>query len=246
MTDRAVRIDLATDAIVNIDLQPTFMPGGGLPVAGGDEIIPLVQRLNLLFPPRQRYATLDKHPRGHISLASSYKGLAPYSQLTAAEVASWTAADNRFAAGAHFRLPDLQSYLAQVKTQTLWPDHGLIGTPESELHPDLVRRDYRFVLIKGTNPRCDSYSGLRDNLRHPTGLGELLHVDGVKRIFLTGLALDFCVGFTALDARDYGFEVFVIEDATRAVALPGTVEAMRAAFLKAGVRLIQSEDLIAF
>ena len=246
MTDHAILIDPATDALVNVDVQPTFMPGGGLPVARGDEIVPLVQRINLLFPDRRRYMTLDKHPIGHISLASSYAGLAPYAQLAADEVARWTEADNRLAARARFGLADLQDYLSKVRVQTLWPDHGIFGTAEANLHPGLAGRNCRIVLLKGTDPRCDSYSGLRDNLKRPTGLGELLQEDGATRLFLTGLALDFCVGFTALDARDYGFEVFVVEDATRSVALPGTVEAMKEAFAKAGVKLVQSEDLVAF
>ena len=233
-----------TDAVINVDVQPTFMPGGGLPVAGGDEIVSLVKRLSLLFPAERRYFTLDKHPIGHISLASSYNGLAPYTVLTPETVADWKQAE-KLSVSAKFRLDELRAYLSQVGTQTLWPDHGLFGTEEALLHPELRGLSARIILVKGADPRCDSYSGLRDNLRQPTGLGELLLRDGVKRVFLTGLALDFCVGFTAIDARNEGLEVLVIEDATRAVALPGTVEKMLAGFAVAGVRLVESEDLIA-
>jgi len=244
MSDRAILIDPATDAVINVDVQPTFMPGGGLPVASGDEIIPVVQRVNLIIPAERRYFTLDKHPVGHISLASSYNGLRPYARLDAAAVAGWTDADDRLAVCARFRLDELKDYLARVGSQTLWPDHGIFGTAEAMLHPDIRGLPGRIVIVKGSDPRCDSYSGLRDNLRRLTGLDQLLREDGVKRLFLTGLALDFCVGFTALDARELGFEAFVVQDATRAVALPGTVEKMLADFAVAGVRLVESEDLV--
>jgi len=245
MTGSAILIDPTTDAVVNVDVQETFMPGGGLPVPGGDQIIPLVQRVNLLFPAHRRYFTLDKHPGGHISLASSYVGLPPGIKLTTQEVEKWTEANIRIAPHARFNLAQLQAYLQAVKFQILWPDHGIIGTTESCLHPALDDLPCRIVQIKGTDPCCDSYSALRDNLGRPTGLDNLLTQHDAQRLFLTGLAFDFCVGFTALDAVKEGFEVFVIEDATRSVALPGTVEKMRADLQAAGVKIIQSEHLIA-
>lgn len=246
MTDRTVLIDPAADAVVNVDVQPTFMPGGGLPVTDGDKIIPVVQLVNLVFPPHRRYFTLDKHPRGHISLASSYVGLAPGTKLTFAEAMAWTSADHKIAPHAGFSLSELQGYLglAQGQFQILWPDHGVIGTAESGLHPELDGLPCRTVLLKGTDPCCDSYSGLRDNLGRSTGLIERLKADGVRRLFLTGLAFDFCVGWTALDAIKEGFEAVIIEDATRSVALPGTVENMRADLMVAGVRIVRSEDLV--
>jgi len=244
MTNQAVLIDPATDAVVNVDVQPTFMPGGGLPVADGHLIIPVVQRVTLLFPAHRRYFTLDKHPAGHISLASSYDGLAPGTKLTFEEAMKWTVDDHKIAPHARFTLAELQGYLGFVHFQILWPDHGIFGAAESRLHPDLDDAPCRIVLVKGSDPCCDSYSGLSDNLGRPTGLGQLLREDGVKRLFLTGLAFDFCVGFTALDAAKEGFEVFLVEDATRPVALPGTVEKMRADLAAAGVRVIQSEDLV--
>jgi nicotinamidase/pyrazinamidase len=245
MIGSAILIDPTTDAVVNVDVQETFMPGGGLPVAGGDQIIPVVQRVNLLFPTLRRYFTLDKHPKGHISLASSYVGLAPGTKLTVTEVEKWTEADNRIAPQAHFDLAYLKVYLRRVGFQIIWPDHGIIGTAESRLHPALDDSPCRVVMVKGTDPFCDSYSGLRDNLGRPTGLAAQLRLDGVRRLFLTGLAFDFCVGWTALDAVKEGFEVFVIEDATRSVALPGMAEKMLADLQDAGVRVVQSEDLVA-
>lgn len=245
MTGSAILIDPATDAVVNVDVQKTFMPGGGLPVADGHLIIPVVQRVNLLFPAERRYFTLDKHPKGHISLASSYAGLAPGTKLTADEVLAWTEADNKIAPHARFSLSQLQGYVAMVGFQILWPDHGLYDAQESRLHPDLDDAPCRIVLVKGTDPCCDSYSGLRDNLGRPTGLGDLLRQDGVRRLFLTGLAFDFCVGWTALDAAKEGFEVVVIKDATKPVGLPGTVEKMSADLAAVGVRVVLAEDLIA-
>ncbi len=243
MTNQPGLIDPQTDAVVNIDVQPTFMPGGGLPVADGDAIIPVVQLVTRLFPFERRYFTLDKHPAGHISLASSYVGLAPGTKLTFEEAMKWTADDHKIAPHAKFTLAQLQGYLGFVRFQILWPDHASIGTRESRVHPDLADEPCRIAITKGTDPCCDSYSGLRDNLGRPTGLGDLLKRDGVKRLFLTGLAFDFCVGWTALDAVKEGFEVFLVEDATRSVALPGTVEKRYADLLVAGVRIVRSVDL---
>ena len=245
MAGKTVLIDPETDAVVNVDVQKTFMPGGGLPVADGDGIIPVVRLVNLIFPAHRRYFPLDKHPPGHVSLASSYVGLPPGSQLTLAEAMTWTADSHKLAPHARFTLSELQGYLGMVngQFQILWPDHGVIGTAESDLHPDLAGMPCRTVLLKGTDPRCDSYSGLSDNLSRTTGLGERLKFDGIRRLFLTGLAFDFCVGWTALDAVKQGFEVFIIEDATRSVALPGTVEKMRADLAAAGVHIVLSEDL---
>jgi nicotinamidase/pyrazinamidase len=244
MAGSAILIHPMTDAVVNVDVQKTFMPGGGLPVTDGHLIIPVVQRVNLLFPPGRRYFTLDKHPKGHISLASSYVGLAPGTKLTAEEVERWTDTDDRIAPQARFNLHHLRAYLSVVGFQVLWPDHGIIGAEESRLHPDLDDSPCRIVLVKGTDPRCDSYSALRDNLGRPTGLGDLLKQDGVSRLFLTGLAFDFCVGWTALDAVKEGFEAVIVKDATRPVGLPGTVEKMCADLAAAGVRVVQSEDLV--
>jgi nicotinamidase/pyrazinamidase len=135
--------------------------------------------------------------------------------------------------------------------QTLWPDHGIAGTAEAELHPDLVTTGLDLILRKGTNPAIDSYSAFRENDRTTvTGLEGWLRARGVKRVFLAGIATDFCVAWSAIDAANAGFETYVIEDATRPVAVPvgdgrTTVDLARADMLKAGVRIITSADLIA-
>lgn len=240
---------LPTDALLHVDVQPTFMPGGGLAVADGDKILPAVLGLHAHFDTRGLiYATLDQHPYGHISLASSYVGLAPYAQLDRKAIRSWTEKKNGIARGARFDLRELEAYLRQVGSQTLWPDHGIAGSIEADMHPALeqaARGHFDFVLIKGYDPTCDSYSGFRDNLKRSTTLADTMREDGVTRVFVEGLAFDFCVGWSALDAVAEGFEeVYLVEDATRAVNLPGTVDAMRAELAKAGVRVIQSTDIL--
>lgn len=237
----AIRIRPDTDATIDVDVQTTFMPGGGLPVAGGDEIVPVVQRVNALFPKKRRFATLDVHPLGHNSLASSYVGFKPYDRITAAHVLIPTV---KLQPHAKFSVDELRQYLFAVGGQVLWPDHGIEGTAEAELHPALSAQDYAFILTKGRDPCCDSYSGFRDNLRRPTGFEGILKAAGVRRLFIKGLAYDFCVGWTAVDAKVAGFdEVFVIKDATRSVALPGTVEEMEEMFAATGVRIIAADQL---
>jgi nicotinamidase/pyrazinamidase len=240
-TEIAVRTE---DAVLDVDVQTTFMPGGGLPVAEGDLIIPVVKKVHGFFPAWRRYASLDRHPLGHISLASSYVGHPPGTMLTEEMVAGWTNGHRHLSERANFCVGDLDDYLAKVKSQILWPDHAIAGTTEAELHPELADADHRVVVVKGTDPRCDSYSAFRDNLRRPTGLADAMREHGVKRLFLTGLAFDFCVGWTALDAADEGFEALVIEDATRPVNLPGSVDKMRADLAAKGVKIISSAQLV--
>lgn len=238
-----------SDALLHVDVQPTFMPGGGLAVADGDKIISSVLALQARFDTLGRiYATLDQHPYGHISLASSYIGLPAYAQLDEKAIRGWTEKKNGIARGALFDLHDLRAYVAMVKSQTLWPDHGIAGSVEADMHPDLynaVNGHFDLVLIKGYDPKCDSYSGFRDNLKQTTGLAATMRDDGIERVFIDGLAFDFCVGWSALDAVAEGFaEVYLVEDATRSVGLPGTVDAMRAALAKAGVRVITTADVV--
>jgi len=232
-----------SDALIAIDVQPTFMPGGGLPVAGGHEIVRAGQTLMIGWSNlRLRYATQDWHPLGHISLASSYVGLAPYSLLTEAMVAGWTDAANLIAPGARFTLAELKNYLAQVKTQVLWPNHGIEGTAEAELHPAFMRSEFAYILKKGMDPACDSYGAFEDNLMRPTGFADVLRQAGVKRCFFWGLALDYCVRYSAEGAARNGFEAYVIEDATRAVALESAADAKRA-FAQLGIHLVNSDEL---
>ncbi len=244
-SSRILRLRPDTDVLIDVDIQPTFMPGGGLPVEGGDGILPVVKRVHRHFARERRFLTLDRHPRGHVSLASSYVGLAPYATLDAETTKDWNDEFHGISGGAKFTYAQLMSYLAQVGAQTLWPDHALIGSGEDVLHRALDPLAYVYAQIKGIDPLCDSYSGFRDNLRRPTGLAARIRarVPGAERVFLTGLAYDFCVGWTALDAVEEGFEAVVIEDATRPVGLPGTVAAIEAKFAEKRVRVIRSADL---
>lgn len=239
--EEGIRLNRDGDVSITVDVQPTFMPGGGLPVPGGDEIVATVLRCEGLFLKERRFATLDRHPRGHISLASSYFGIAPGHRLTSGEVRGW--GEDDLIASASFGVEDLIGYLDQVGAQVLWPDHAIEGSEEARFHRALWPGRYAHVQAKGTDPLCDSYSGLADALGRPTGLGEHLAAAGAKRVFIWGLAFDFCVGWTAIDAAKLGYEAYVVRDATRSVDLPGSIGKMEADLAAAGARLIVSSDL---
>lgn len=242
--DEKVQI-LETDALIAIDVQPTFMPGGGLPVPEGDQIIAAVRKVMNLFPRERRFATKDRHRRGHVSLASSYAELAPMTVLTSKMVAGWTEDQYCIVPHAKFTLNELKEYLSIVRAQVLWPDHAIEETTEAELHSAFTEDEFTHVLVKGLDPDCDSYSGFFDNLGRPTGLADILRQSGIRRCFLVGLAFDYCVGWSAAGAQREGFEAYVIEDATRPVGYPvDSVEKMKASFAEEGVRLIQSSDLV--
>lgn len=215
-----IRIDPETDVLGLIDVQPTFMPGGELPVPDGEAVVAPCRRLaGTVF--RHAFATQDWHPPGHVSFASSH-GAAPFSTTT---------------------LP--------YGEQVLWPDHALIGSPGAALHPDLGLDRVDAIFRKGFRPEIDSYSAFRDNDRtSTTGLGGWLKDRGFRRVVLCGLALDFCVMWSALDARDLGYEVFVVTDACRAIAAPlpeggTTMDQARLAMERAGVRLCGQDQFAA-
>lgn len=249
------------DALLVIDVQPTFMPGGGLPVPGGDKIIPMIRRTMRKFSWERRIATKDRHPRGHISLASSYIGRAVMSEVRAGSVEGLLGRENFLAVckqplapHAKFTPEQLEGYLRRVGSQVLWPDHAIAGTAEAELHHGLdigqigttAEAVFAYVLVKGTHPCEDSYSGFKGNAGTPTELADVLRDRGITRIFVCGLALDYCVRYTAEDGKAAGFEVVVIEDATRAVGFPkGSVEATRTSFREKGIRLVQADQLVA-
>jgi nicotinamidase/pyrazinamidase len=262
MPNEKIVVDPETDAILHTDVQTAFMPdhqwdgrpvkGGGLPVPGGHEIIPVVLRNTSYFPVDRRFASLDQHPAdepsslaGHISWATSYKGFDPYHDLTLTEVESWE--DGSRIVSTLFDLGDLKAYLAGCpgQKQTLWPKHGPAGSEEAELHPALADLGFRLVLIKGHDPLCDSYSAESDNLGRSTGLAEQMADEGVKRVFMDGNAFTHCVGWGALGFAKRGFEVFVIKDGTRSVPIPGLEEAMTRQLEAAGVRIITSDQLAA-
>jgi nicotinamidase/pyrazinamidase len=199
--------------LLAVDLQYDFMPGGGLAVARGDETVPAVNRLAGLFD--NAVLTQDWHPPGHASFASSHPGKKPFETT---------------------RL----SYGEQV----LWPDHCVQGTRGAELHRDLDINQAQLVVRKGYHRGIDSYSALVEaDRRTPTGLAGYLHQRGLKRLFLAGLATDFCVAWSAVDAARAGFAVWVVEDACRAIDVNGSLARAWADMLGAGVKRIAMRDL---
>jgi nicotinamidase/pyrazinamidase len=211
--------DARTDILGVVDVQPTFMPGGELPVADGAEVIPVINRL-LAGPFTHAFATQDWHPPGHLSFASAHPGHQPYESI---------------------KLP--------YGPQILWPDHAMQGTANAALHPRLDTSRIEVIIRKGHDPNIDSYSTFLDNdHRTPTGLDGWLRSRGMTRIFLAGLATDFCVAWSAEDAVRLGFEVVVIEDACRGIALPvaegrTTLDEAHDRLVALGVHFISSTDL---
>lgn len=196
------------EALIVIDVQNDFCPGGALAVAGGDEIVPVVNRL--IAAAEHVVLTQDWHPAGHSSFASSHAGRQPFSEI---------------------EMP--------YGPQTLWPDHCVQGTPGAAFHKELVWTKAEMVVRKGFRPAIDSYSAFRENDHAtPTGLAGYLRERGIGSLTLVGLATDFCVAYSALDARAEGFEVAVRLDACRAIDLGGSLERMLGRMRDAGVRLI--------
>ena len=196
-----MRVDDA--ALVVIDVQNDFCPGGALAVPDGDAVVPAINRLVPRFP--ACILTQDWHPPGHRSFASSHPGHAPFETT---------------------KLP--------YGEQVLWPDHCVQGTAGAAFHHDLATAGADLVLRKGFRPGIDSYSAFYENDRRtPTGLAGYLRGRGISRLFFAGLATDFCVAWSAIDAAREGFEAAVVEDACRAIDLDGSLAAawdeMRAA-----------------
>lgn len=216
----SITIDHSTDILGLIDVQPTFMPGGELPVPDGAAVVPII---NDLLSRRflHAFATQDWHPPGHSSFASSHQGKHPYDVVT---------------------MP--------YGDQTLWPDHGLQGTANADLHPDLDTSKIDVIVRKGYRPGIDSYSGFVEaDKKTKTGLHSYLIERGIRRIFLVGLATDFCVAFSAEDAARLGLQVFVIEDACRGIGIPiaggeTTLDAARRRLVDLGVHFITSADIL--
>ncbi|TPG84671.1 bifunctional nicotinamidase/pyrazinamidase [Pseudomonas mandelii] len=200
-------------ALLVIDVQNDFIPGGQLPVPEGDLIVPLINRLGARFT--QVIIAQDWHPAGHASFASSHPGHASYDII---------------------QLP--------YGEQTLWPDHCVRATPGAELHKDLHLPHAQLIIRKGCNPDIDSYSAfLEADRTTTTGLAGYLKERGVDTVYLVGLALDFCVMFSALDARAAGFNAFVVMDACRAIDLDGSLAAAIDRMQGAEVGLIQSTEV---
>ncbi|GGK34796.1 nicotinamidase/pyrazinamidase [Pseudomonas koreensis] len=201
-------------ALLVIDVQNDFTPGGQLAVPEGDLIVPLINRLGGLF--KQVVIAQDWHPAGHASFASSHPGRKPNDVI---------------------QLP--------YGEQTLWPQHCVQGTAGAEFHPELDLPHAQLIIRKGCNPDIDSYSAfLEADRRTTTGLAGYLKERGVDTVYMVGLALDFCVMFSALDARAAGFNTFVVLDACRAIDMNGSLAAAMEWMQTAGVGLIQSNQLI--
>ncbi len=207
---------LPTDALLVIDVQNDFCPGGALAVDRGDEVVPTINALAQKFD--HVILTQDWHPPHHISFATTHDRQ-PYETI---------------------EVP----YGPQNIIQTLWPDHCLQHTPGAALHPDLSIPHAELILRKGFRRHIDSYSAFLENDHTtPTGLAGYLRERNLTRLFLTGLAYDFCVRYSAIDGHHLGFETIVIEDATRPVNLPGSVASTNAAFAATGIKRLNSTAL---
>lgn len=203
---------MSDTALIIIDVQNDFCPGGALAVTGGDEIVPIVNRLQAQYA--TRVLTQDWHPGDHSSFADNHDGAAPFSMIEA-------------------------SYGPQV----LWPRHCVQGTNGAAFHADL-RADADLIIRKGFRSAIDSYSAFYENDHEtPTGLDGYLRERGIKRLVMAGLATDFCVRFSAVDAARLGFDVVVAQDACRAIDLDGSLAAATDEMREAGVTFVNAADL---
>ena len=201
------------DVLLVIDVQNCFTPGGSLAVKDGDAIVPLINKLAGGF--EHVVLTQDWHTPGHVSFASSHPGKKPFETTS---------------------LP--------YGTQVLWPDHCVQGTDGANLHPALKIPHAELVIRKGYRKNVDSYSAFMEaDGKTPTGLAGYLRERGLSRCYFVGLATDFCVGWSALDARKAGFEAAVIEDACRGIDVGGSLAKAWADMQGAGVKRLQSADL---
>jgi nicotinamidase/pyrazinamidase len=196
------------DLLLVVDVQNDFCSAGALAVPDGDAVVPVINRL------MERFAhialTQDWHPQGHSSFATAHPGRAPFDVMT---------------------MP--------YGEQTLWPDHCVQGTSGASFHPQLNAQRAELVIRKGFRPAIDSYSAFYENDRRtPTGLAGYLRERGFQRLFLVGLATDFCVNYSAVDARRLGFDIVLVETACRAIDLAGSLDAAWAGMVAAGVQRV--------
>ena len=203
----------AKSALIVVDVQNCFVTGGTLPVKDGEAVVPIINKLAAGF--QNIVVTQDWHTAGHASFASSHQGKKPFETTKLA-----------------------------YGTQVLWPDHCVQGTDDAALHKDLKLPTAQIIIRKGFHKEMDSYSAF-DEADHKTatGLAGYLKARGIKTLYITGLATDFCVAWTAMDARKAGFDVYVIEDATRAIDLNGSLAAAWKQMTAKGVKRIQSGDV---
>lgn len=199
--------------LILIDVQNDFMPYGALPVAEGDQIVPIINKIIYKFD--LVVATQDWHPKNHISFASNHKDKKPFDVM------------------------DLDGF-----KQTLWPDHCVQGTSGAEFHPDLETKPIEAIFRKGTNPNIDSYSGFYDNLhKKNTGLAGYLREKKAKDLYFVGLATDYCVYYSIIDALKEGFNVYLIEDATRAIDKNLYENRLKKELLEKNVKIITSKNI---
>jgi nicotinamidase/pyrazinamidase len=204
---------MSSRCLIVVDVQNDFMPGGALAVPRGDEVVPVINRLAARF--ENVVLTQDWHPRAQVSFASSHPGKKPFETI---------------------RLP--------YGEQVLWPDHCVQGTPGAAFHAALAVPHAQLVVRKGYHQDVDSYSAfLEADRKTSTGLAGYLRERGLTRLFFCGLATDFCVAWSALDARAAGFEATVIEDACRAIDLEGSLAKAWSDMAAAGVRRVASDPL---
>ncbi|WP_319417379.1 bifunctional nicotinamidase/pyrazinamidase [Marispirochaeta aestuarii] len=199
-------------ALIIVDLQRDFCPGGALAVKDGDSIVPAVNSLAISFD--KVVATRDWHPKNHISFASNHPGKKVQEILKTGDI-----------------------------EQVLWPDHCVPGTPGAEFHPDLDQRTFDLIISKGTSPKLDSYSGFFENDHlTPTGLDGYLKNLGINDLAVCGLATDYCVFYTVMDAIKLGYKVDLVSDCVRGVDFPqGNVQERLEEMQKAGARIVASE-----
>jgi len=208
-----IAIGSETDVLLVVDVQNDFCPGGALAIPEGDMVVGPVNRMMGAFP--HVVFTQDWHPRDHQSFASAHRGGEPYEMIA---------------------LP--------YGDQILWPDHCVRGTPGAQFHPGLDVARAELILRKGFRREVDSYSAFFENDRRtPTGLAGYLRERGVERVFLAGLALDFCVLWSAEDARRHGFRAVVVEDACRALDVNGSGDDARRRLQAIGAPVVNSADL---
>jgi len=203
----------ASSVLIVVDVQNCFVAGGTLAVKHGEDVVPVINKLAKAF--QNVVMTQDWHPSGHASFASTYPGKKPFETL---------------------RL--------DYGDQTLWPDHCVQGTPDAALDAQLDIPQAELILRKGFHKDVDSYSAFEEaDRKTSTGLQGYLSQRGIDKVFVTGLATDFCVAWTALDARKASFDTYVIEDACRGIDLNGSVGAAWKTMAERGVKRIQSMDI---
>ncbi len=202
----------ADSALIVVDVQNCFVTGGTLPVKGGEQVVPIINKLAKGF--ENVVVTQDWHTTGHASFASSHAGKKPF-----------------------------ETTKLRYGTQVLWPDHCVQGSQDAAVHKDLDIPQAQLVIRKGFHKDTDSYSAFTEaDGKTSTGLAAYLKARGIKEVYVAGLATDFCVAWTALDARKAGFRASVIEDASRGIDLNGSVAKAWADMTKAGVKRVQSSD----